>query len=694
MEHKHFLIILVSSMLLAGVLVLLAFSLNAYVDKHRVLAIEQSLTEQENAMIASLLKEDFTRLTDKDSCPIRGESIEEMKEKIRTIGSDLTRYGQNSVYTERLDFLKRRYFIAQLEMLSLLRRYNDECDANLTSIIFFYRIDHRLSERQGAVIEELVKNDPQTYAFVFDVDYPDEPLLKMLKDRYDIRKPSIVIEDTRHDLLMSQGELITRIADIRRAFPIPSPDWQYVVRAAGLSTETIAEQLEDAEDPLAQADTLLMRGRLLDDREIECESLKYYQAVNASMREEALAELTMASLSCGQDRKPHYERAAEHYEGLGESLVAQILTNISGGSDIHLRFDPARTLPENLSKTAANEIIIGQTGMLIDSSDTIVAQVDRVYRDWLGAQLTQTPFAGEKLTVFSERHTYTEEDLRSDIGWHEGGRLKQIADHTNATITTAPGALVARKNGTWYAPDDQGVFRFEVPLDKVLYPTTRFLDDDIAYIIDTHGVNVIVPHAIRENASVVYACCDHPGKIEAARYLASQGIASICAPDRFVPLLLGSDEDVPILGSPPLHFEQVGTVPFVRVGSQQIRIATNETVIVTNATLEPYALWYYTTPTLYFERLAQMVDIEPVYVQIDGYDQMQRIVDAARTHEASVIATRVFSRSDAQILGSWLDESDEHRAILFHSLPYPYGFAILTEYPEQVSFDDINPRFV
>ena len=37
---------------------------------------------------------------------------------------------------------------------------------------------------------------------------------------------------------------------------------------------------------------------------------------------------------------------------------------------------------------------------------------------------------------------------------------------------------------------------FEVPLDKVLYPTTRFFSDDLAVIMDTHGVNMLVEQAI------------------------------------------------------------------------------------------------------------------------------------------------------------------------------------------------------
>jgi hypothetical protein len=166
------------------------------------------------------------------------------------------------------------------------------------------------------------------------------------------------------------------------------------------------------------------------------------------------------------------------------------------------------SLPEsNYNISFASKFAIGNSYLTISSNDTLVSQVDRVNRDWLSSQLND-PYSTDLLTIFSEGYDV------NDIGWHEGGRLKQY----NLSFKPLTGTIVKKINNTWYAPNENGIFMFEVPVDKVEYPTTRFFRDDLALIIDTHGINMLVEQAINSNATVVVGCCDAPSKIKAALY--------------------------------------------------------------------------------------------------------------------------------------------------------------------------------
>jgi hypothetical protein len=42
----------------------------------------------------------------------------------------------------------------------------------------------------------------------------------------------------------------------------------------------------------------------------------------------------------------------------------------------------------------------------------------------------------------------------------------------------------------------------------------------------------------------------------------------------------------------------------------------------------------------------------------------------------------------------WLASSREHRAVLFHTAPYPAGYRLFTEFPEQTTFGDPRPVFL
>ena len=461
----------------------------------------------------------------------------------------------------------------------------------------------------------------------------------------------------------------------------------YVLKAAGVDSDMQINRFIDEYDRTSnlwgKGDILLVLARLENNTE-------YYRHACADFRdfspendeERAIKYETLASLNCYGERIHNLFEAAYYWRQLGVEWRAGLLEKLVKNEKLELEFDTSEIKPV-LNLSGKEKIVIGNTKVEIKKGDTVVTQVDRVFRDWLGAQMQNSPFRGNILNVFSEKWTLSEEELREDIGWHEGGRILDIKNNVDINHVPAVGTLVAKKNNKWYASDENGVFRFEVPLDKVSYPTTRFLSKDLGMIVDSHGMNMLVEQAIRNNAEVVIACCDHPGKAKAVKYLSDKGISAICFTDLYFYLLAG--HDVKAVGSAPFEVKDDKIV----FGDRPVEIDWEDSVVMLNALVgKTYSIWYYKTPALFFDAI-QFPHVQNV-VHIDDFNQTDIVFDRAREINANIAASRVFNKFDYDHAKKWLEESEEHKLILFHSMSYPYGILISTEFPEQIGFGDVN----
>jgi hypothetical protein len=219
----------------------------------------------------------------------------------------------------------------------------------------------------------------------------------------------------------------------------------------------------------------------------------------------------------------------------------------------------------------------------------------------------------------------------------------------------------------------------------VLYPTTRFLREDIAVIIDTHGINMLVEQAVRNKASVVVGCCDHPGKIKAAKYLAEKNISVVCFTDKYLPMLLGANHT--IVGSPPIKHKENSIV----IGDQPLSFSADAKVVAEDVGNYAEVQSYYDTPARYFRGMEKMTDLNVVYVTLTGMNQTEKIIEAAESSDADIIGVRIFNSDDYKKVKEWLEKDMNNKAVLFHSTSYPYGYKLIKEFPKQTTFDDINP---
>jgi uncharacterized membrane protein YjdF len=461
-------------------------------------------------------------------------------------------------------------------------------------------------------------------------------------------------------------------------------DFSSTIEASGIPKDVLVAELRGLlDEPISyfeKGDIMLVLGRLGGDKKTACESVQYYERFlqdSYSQEMSALTHETLASLHCpesGLSRNDNLMKSAEIWKSLGnEGRYDLIMGIMHNNSRFYFR-------EYVISKEPASKHIVGNSTLVLAANDYLITQVDRVTRDWLSGQLANVPGSDKLLRVFSEKYFLNEAELQAEIGWHEGARVSELKS-TGLSHSTATGTIVKRFGRTWYAPDENGIYRFEVPEDKVLYPTTRYLRDDLAIIIDTHGVNMIVEQAIRKGATAVLGCCDHIGKNKAADYLAGKGIKVICFTDRLAYQLVGSENARNIIGSAPYVIED-GKAVF---GNRPVNIS-GKSIVVSNSTDEIYALMYYDAPARYFKAIGA----DFTEVRLTDFGQMGQVTARARELNAKIIGIRVYDHDDYEAVRSWLDEDSTHKAVMLHSMPYPYGYRLFYEYPEQTSFADLQ----
>jgi hypothetical protein len=432
----------------------------------------------------------------------------------------------------------------------------------------------------------------------------------------------------------------------------------------------------NVKDPIVAADARFIVWRATGVK--DCTALDLYRGVKGDpdRRLTASANAGFSAWECSQDGSPTLEIASKLATGLGRHWEGKTLHRLASGR-LAPRFRAAEIQTDLKIPTTATSMVLGESTIELTSGLRVGTQVERVYRDWLSYELPwdMTKNASALPLVWDDAHNRP---------YHEGAVIANIRKLAKVRVTPLSGTLIARNaGGKWYGPDDKGIFRFEILDDKVEYPTTHS-HGDFAWVVDTHGISALVSQALESRSQLVVGCGDSEGKAQAAYYLAQKGVNVLMPADRYQYLLIGYRAKGTIIGSAPI--KTVNGRPVI--GHQPVRISLSE-LIVAEDTNQIYPLQYYDAPSRYFRQLSNRVSLRVKYVKIDHEDQIVRVLRAAD----SVVAVRVKTENEDIELRRWLRESPTHRAILFHSGLYPFAQPLFSDFPNQVTFGDLRPRF-
>ena len=433
-------------------------------------------------------------------------------------------------------------------------------------------------------------------------------------------------------------------------------------------------------DRLLEAQRLLLLATVKDDHAAACRAREEF----AHLRRTRVAEqpgralfvaetLAFTAAACGADPARAFRDAAAMARAASSPFKAHMYAELAEGR-FAPRFGESTILRSLTVPGNATAFVLGASRIVVSPGARVGTQVERTVRDWLSYQLawdgSERPVAKSAL-----------------LTWHEGARLRDLLDAADVLVLPLTGALAVRHEGRWLAADGGGVFRYEVLEDKIQYPTT-LVRGDVALIVDTHGLSALVEPARREGVSLVVGCGDTEAKMKAAFDLAKDGVDAWFPCDRFVGDLLGYDAPGVLIGSAPVRREGDHAV----IGDRPVRFELGETFIAEDFPGDG-PLRYYDAPARYFRALAALIPMRVDYVAVDAAGQSSRVVDRARELGAFAIGVRVETEKDAAPVRAWLLASTRHRAVLFHTAPYPAGYALFDEFPAQTTFGDPRPRF-
>ncbi|MGB8233031.1 MAG: hypothetical protein WCE60_03475 [Methanobacterium sp.] len=335
-----------------------------------------------------------------------------------------------------------------------------------------------------------------------------------------------------------------------------------------------------------------------------------------------------------------------------------------------------QTSPQNSST-----IVIGASYIKVPDNVKVVTQVDRVIKDTSSNINDNTP-PGQSPSSPSQLVPYM-----------EGARVAQLMKYANVKVIPITGVPIKNINGNWYGPDEQGNFRFVVDPSKagpLFSINTSVPDTEIE--INTHGMNVLVAGAIKNNAYLVVGCGDIPGKAKAEAYMAEHGINCYAPCDRFTASIMPYNGTGVILGGEPIRPLNDGTGAVI--GAQPVAINKSELIIV-QTTNKTYPDQYCDTPKRYFKDLEKAYKIKLNLDTVNAnIGETGKIVKEAQKTGSNVIGVRVETKKDKKPVEDWLKSDPNHRAILFHSAAYKAGYSLFSEFPSQVTGQDPRPIFI
>ncbi len=330
--------------------------------------------------------------------------------------------------------------------------------------------------------------------------------------------------------------------------------------------------------------------------------------------------------------------------------------------------------------SSASDVVLGATYIEVPQGATVVTQVDRVTKD---------PVSKINNNLSTDFKPQSSSEL---IPYMEGARVKELMKYARVKVVPATNVPVKRINNTWYGPDDEGHYVYAVDPGKMTDLRSKKVSSDTRMATTTHGMNVMVPEAVKSHASLVVACGDLPAKALAESYMNTKGINCYAPCDRFTFQLLNQNSTGTSLGTMPIRALKNGKGAVI--GAQPIEMDLKEKIIV-QTTVNGYPDQYCDTPNRYFDGLEKTYGLKLNKVIVDAnVGQTNKVVEAADKNGANIIAVRVLNNKDKAPVRNWLKKNPNHRAILFHSAAYEPGYSLFFEFPRQVTGDDTKPVFI
>jgi hypothetical protein len=149
--------------------------------------LKQSELDTESFLVEQELFESF-----ETNCALAEKRLSSLSDELWKMGKILgAQDAKQKLGEENYNFLKRKYHLMQIRTYVLDKKLQQDCGIKTNIILFYFKQDDTLSEQQGKILDELVKQYP---LHVFAIEYQYSKELEFLEDYYEIKNtPTLVV---------------------------------------------------------------------------------------------------------------------------------------------------------------------------------------------------------------------------------------------------------------------------------------------------------------------------------------------------------------------------------------------------------------------------------------------------------------------------------------------------------------------
>lgn len=196
---------------------LLGVLLGLVIEGKRIIFIQNSAKEQKLDFASLQLQYAYVnQLSQEQNCPALIKTFEKNIESLESARLRLEEYNQNAkISKDDFKLLQREYILSQLSYWLFAKQTRDVCNVDQASILYFYSTKKECPdcEEQAFVLTYLKKRfNEKLLIFALNGRYTEEPMIEMLKTRYDIQVyPTLVIEDKKFEGFTSKDDILREI---------------------------------------------------------------------------------------------------------------------------------------------------------------------------------------------------------------------------------------------------------------------------------------------------------------------------------------------------------------------------------------------------------------------------------------------------------------------------------------------------
>ena len=154
-EHKS---LLAKAFILTALIFVIGVILGFYLDSLRSDEALFNLRNSELDAQSYLSEQEFFEEFGGYDCTIAGKRIDDLSKQLGELGPYIVNFERKNLFKqEDYEYLLRKYFLMEVRTYTQFTKLNRECGLNKTLILYFFDPEDSVSERQGKILDVLVR---------------------------------------------------------------------------------------------------------------------------------------------------------------------------------------------------------------------------------------------------------------------------------------------------------------------------------------------------------------------------------------------------------------------------------------------------------------------------------------------------------------------------------------------------------